>query len=340
MDRNQKKYTADEDHALISIEKGSFENDNGSSKEDKLSCILRKTNEDLFSLHDDEILMEIFDFLIPDWRFRNVEASTYDLIVKKHAIKKLTKICLVEHLLSLLKCEKKAIFHHVVYSILLQLIYENFEAKQRLSEFPQELDKLESYLKGIHDEYFQHVFILLSYHLKPEKHQNHEYGKSEILDLLEYLKSGCHAKFEKLFKKLMNEDKVKFGSYYKVSFKPWARFMYFIATAKNLSSAVEMIFRLFPNVNENFCLVTSFHEQRNMWIFKTSNKYNLNVKNIRRTISEYKCNRLLKAVHKSFVHYRVFNGILDLDFAKNIKSNFDDSLVLFKYYFCLNLYII
>lgn len=256
-------------------------------------------------------LMKFLDFLMPDWKYKIVKISDYDLIVKNIAIVKLTSSGIFEHMLHLMKTKNKALFHHAAYRILIQFIHEKVENKEDFYEWESEpADKMRQ-LDGINEEYYKNIHLLLAYHSHPEPRLAHEYRKDDLLDLVEYLKCGRFSKFEHLFKKHLENEKCKYGSYYEVSFKPLARFYYNIAKTRHFTSVVELIFRLCPHVDENSCMVTNFYQERNLWIIDKDDEN-----------KRLRCET--KEIYKTIIHFKTYKRILfDLELPEGFHDNFE-----------------
>lgn len=245
----------------------------------KLLSKYKKKLKDLLSSKDKNVscldhndLMRFFDLLIPDWKFRNETESFYYLHDKNSEIKKLTDLSIAEQMFMLLKAKDKSIFHYTAYSILIQYCYEIFMDEKNFEKFQINFYELKSLLEGINEDYKEYVLLMMA------GFPNGTKIEPELLMLRERLREGFLPKFKDKFKKIIKEEKIRCGTFYEVSIKPLARFYYFNATWSD--SDAELIFRLFPHVEENSSLVSRFHEQRNLWIFDNDSKSDDKLKNI------------------------------------------------------------
>lgn len=235
-------------------------------------------------------LMRLFDLLIPDWKYRNDKDSCYNLPEKSSSIEKLTHSSIPEEMFTLLKDQNKSIFHHAAYSILIQYYHELYKKEDSFEKYQFYFDELVSESEGINDDYKLYISLLMArlpYGIEKNK-------KLELLELREKLRAGYLPKFKDTFKKMIKEEKFNYGSFHEVSMKPLARFYYFIATRFN--SDPELIYRLFPHVEENSSLVSSFHEQRNLWIFDIDSDFDKKFKEIHLLII---CYRIIMRMTKS-----------------------------------------
>lgn len=247
---------------------------------------------DIDQMSNDD-LMKFFEFLIPDWKYRKAEKSNNKIIWKNEAITVLTKSNLISNMLSIMKNRDKSLFHHTAFSILIQFAHEIFESEESFDQFRFEADEILIKLKGISSEYMQYCLLLLIRIPLPEDFQlNLEFTpiEKDWMSLYENIGYGSFSKFVKLFEKFLSYEKNKFGSFYEVSFKPTARLFYFVAT----ECEADFIYRLYPFVDNNACLVTSFHEQRHLWIFDVDNKHKNELEKVYELIIEYRIGRELK----------------------------------------------
>lgn len=107
---------------------------------------------------------------------------------------------------------------------------------------------------------------------KLEKSNQLKSRNQNLLLLLRYLEKDWTWKFNKLFKKILFEEKHSYGKLYSISFKPIASFFIFLAKEKKAYNLVESIFRKCPFVNENTDtnLLWPFYENKLIGIYDST----------------------------------------------------------------------
>lgn len=209
---------------------------------------------DINALTGDNLMVHFNDFLSNDEKFRNAEISIED-----------KQLDILRHMLDLLKDENKDkfTFYIVAFSVLDQSVHDEVEVGKKSSiQFEsQDVNDDLKRIDAVNSEYSHYIKLVLKYYSNREKPEKVERANI-IANLLLSLKKGFMSKFEQSFKKIINEEKNKFGFYYEVSLKPLARFCFYIARAKSSYGIFELILRLFPHVDENSCEITSFYELR------------------------------------------------------------------------------
>lgn len=266
------------------------------------------SNEEFISIphpdDDDNKIMKLFDFLMPDWRFKRAKVSNHDLITKNIVFTQVTNTSILCYMIELMKTKKKILFHRIAYNITIQFIYEKVDKNQSIIELRLETENLKQLLEGIEDASLNYILLFLTYLSHLDDYRLYANENHEWLKLLDYLRQGYLSKFENLFRKLLSREQRRYGSYHQVSFKPLANSFYYIAKSRNLTSVVELIFQLFPNVDVSFDLISSFHEQRNMTIISNDSKYYSELKN----------------VYKLVIHYRVCKRLFQLGLPENFRD--------------------
>lgn len=173
----------------------------------------------------------------------------------------------------------KSLFHYTSFSILIQFIHEKIEEFKKINksgedkvEHPvinfQGSDDIENLVKEIDEKYKSTIQIILTHFTNDSNVPLIENG--EKFELLNSLRQGEFWKFERKLEELLKNEKRMYGIYHEISFKPIAQLYYFFAKNLELQSIMELIFRLCPYVDDSWCLVTTFHEQRFIRIFDDS----------------------------------------------------------------------
>lgn len=256
------------------------------------------------SLNHDE-LMKFFDFLIPDWKRRNEKEDFYNLLKKSNVIKNLTRLSMVDEMLMLLKAKDKSIFHQTAYSILIQYCHEVKNDKTHI-----DFDELMCKTDKINEDYKQFILLIMARFPSGTK------KNQECLMLREKLKKDYFPKFKQIFETMITDEKKRFGFFFEVSVKPLASFYYVIASPPN----AELILRLFPQLQDNSSIVSSFHEQRNLWIFDSNRK------------SEKK----LKKIYELIVCYRIQKELIKLGLSDNCWKDLEIVVNLMNFiYLCI-----
>lgn len=278
------------------------------------------------SLNNDEKIINFFDILMEDWKFREKSVDfNYNLVAKDQDMSNVSaeRGYLIRCLISLLKNGEKKIFHYAAYSILCQFIHEKqADADNKLlPNIPKDLDE---FLKGVNDAYKDWIKLILihySHHINEELHFDE--SDDDMLVLLLYLRGSWYSKFEKKFKYLIEIGQKELGSYHKTILKPYAQFYYQIAKENAFPSFIELIFRLCPYVKENSCLVTSFYEQRKVMIFEYSNEeYGNKISKIVDRIVHYRLSRKLKELGLPDMKLRNFEALVKNCFMLIISNLF------------------
>lgn len=240
----------------------------------------------------DNKLLELFDYLIPDWKLRDNTGrsgiSYYSLSEKNNVIVNETEIDLIQQLIDMLKNKEKEIFHFYSYQALYQLIHEitndGIESMETYirSRISNEFDQ---YLDGINEEFKKCLKLTLVGSAYLCDYNFEENVTEEKIELLEYLFTGQLSRFELSFREYVDKQKRNLGSYHRISLKPVTRFYYKIAKnqVKRTTKATrkqyhyincqKLISHSFPEVEENSSLITKFYEQRHLRIFDDTKKY-------------------------------------------------------------------
>lgn len=265
-------------------------------------------------LKNDQFLHEFFDFLIPDWRFRNKSVTKYDLITKNKVVLGITGFSIALHMKDLIKSREKSFYHFIAMSILWQFYFEENKSNN--------IDLFKLY-NTILCENLENKPFKATTELHPSMHDDRQFSSEdgpirdekfdiflsnaywEILETNGPVNQTCLRNFLKYFKLYVTTEKQKCGAYYIVSLKQMATIYFDCLKSNGLFKLAQFVLQMFPNIDENYSLVTGFHEKRCLKIIDTGSLYT----------------KELMAVYKPILHYRVLKKLLNLGHISILSYN-------------------
>lgn len=241
-----------------------------------------------FSQLNDNQLMKIFDFLMPDWRAADEVKKSYDLLAKNDAIKKHSGLNIWKQVKELMEKESKSIFHPFAFEILCQFISEWILAnslngnKSVLGDSADMINDLESF-----DKPFQHLTsLIIAYCSFSIENHATMMEHSELIKLLYFLRRGYFAQFEMNFMKILNENERKYGNFGKVELEPFVKFFFFIAQSLGFRSFITLFIRHFPHLERCSHLHQSFRSRTSVYYSRIVMKLDENVEKSRKQLNK------------------------------------------------------